>query len=77
LRRALPFKPEEGQILRALLLRRIGELALELLERLGDGLESGAVLGAFSPRGLIFIGEAGESRDHGFMVLLLFGGECF
>jgi hypothetical protein len=42
LRRALPFKPEEGQILRALFLRRIGELALELLERLGDGLEGGA-----------------------------------
>jgi hypothetical protein len=30
----------------------------------------------FSPRGLIFIGEAGESRDHGVMVLL-FGGDFF
>jgi hypothetical protein len=77
LRRALPFTPEEGQILRALLLRRIGELALELLERLGDGLEGGAVLGTFSPRGLIFNREAGESRDHGVMVFLLFGGEFF
>jgi hypothetical protein len=77
LRCALSFKPEEGQILRALLLGRISELALELLECLSDGLEGGAVLGAFSPRGLIFIGEAGESRDHGVMVLLLFGSEFF
>jgi hypothetical protein len=77
LRRAIPFTPEEGQILRVLLLRRIGELALELLERLGDGLEGGAVLGTFSPRSLIFNGEAGESRDHGVMVFLLFGGEFF
>jgi hypothetical protein len=61
LRRALPFMPEEVRILRALLLRRISELALELLERLGDRLEGGA----FSPRGLIFIREAGESRNHG------------
>jgi hypothetical protein len=69
---------EEGQILHALLLlRRIGELALELLERLGDGLEGCAVLGMFSPCGLIFIGEAGESRDHGVMVFLLFGGKFF
>jgi hypothetical protein len=60
-----------------LLLRRIGDLALELLERLGDGFEGGAILGAFIPRSLIFIGEASERRDHGVMVLLLFGGEFF
>jgi hypothetical protein len=68
---------EKGQILRALLLRRISELALELLERLSDGLEGGAVLDTFSPRSTIFIGEAGDSRDHDFMVLLLFGGKFF
>jgi hypothetical protein len=77
LRRALPFKPEKGQILRVLLLRRIGEPALELLERLSNVFEGGAVLGVFTPHGLIFIGEAGESCDHGVMVLLLFGGEFF
>jgi hypothetical protein len=56
-----------------LLLRRIGELALELLERLGDRYEGGV----FSPRGLIFIGEASESRDHDILVFMLFGGEFF
>jgi hypothetical protein len=65
-----------GQILHALLLRRIGEMALELLERLGN-LEGGVVLGVFSTRSLIFIGEAGESRDHGVMVFPLFRGEFF
>jgi hypothetical protein len=65
--------PEEVRILRALLLRRIGELALELLECLGDRYEGGA----FSPRGLIFIREAGESRDHGVMVFMMFGCEFF
>jgi hypothetical protein len=50
---------------------------LELLERLSDGFEGGAVLGAFIPCILIFIGEAGERRDHGVMVLLLFRGEFF
>jgi hypothetical protein len=69
--------PEEGQILHVLLLRRIGKLALELVEHLGDRLEGGAVLGASSPCGLIFIREAGENRDHGIMVFLMFGGEFF
>jgi len=53
----------------------VGEFDLELLERRGDGLEGGAVLRTFVPRGLIFIGEAGEGREHGLMILLLFGNE--
>jgi hypothetical protein len=77
LRHALPFKPKKGKIRHVLLLRRIGNLALELLERIGDDFEGSAVLSASIPHGLIFIGEAGESRDHGAMVLLLFGGEFF
>jgi hypothetical protein len=57
--------------------RRISDLALELLEHIGDDFEGSAVLGVSILHGLIFIGEAGESRDHGAMVLLLFGGEFF
>jgi hypothetical protein len=56
-------------------MRCVGEVALKLLECVGDGLEGGAVLRTFGRRGLIFIGEAGEGREHIMMILLLFGNE--
>jgi hypothetical protein len=57
--------------MRALLVRRVGELILELLERLCDRLEDGAILGAFGSSYFIFIRDTGEGRDHGLMVLVL------
>jgi hypothetical protein len=73
--RALPFKAKESEIVGTLLLNCIRDIALELLERLGDGLEGGAVLRTFNPCLVIFIGEAGEGGEHRLVILLLFGDD--
>jgi hypothetical protein len=69
--RALPFKAKESEIVGTLLLNCIRDIAVKVLERLGNGLEGGAVLRTFSPCLVIFIDEAGEGGEHRLVILLL------